>query len=98
MLKPNRLYRRSDFLKKVRHPDRTIADLISEGILVKVLKGLYYKPAKKFFGETVPDDFRLVNKVLGRGKFLLVYPHLFNSLNLANLQLFQFVKVKNILL
>jgi len=94
-IKPGSVYRRSDLVYYSAAIDRHLAQLTSEGTLVKMSQGLYYAPQKSKFGIVPPDDHQLVRCFFRDDDFLLLSPHIFNSLGLGLTQLYRHVWVYN---
>jgi hypothetical protein len=94
-IKLGEVYRRSDLACFSTAIDRHLATLTKEGILVKLLQGLYYSPKHSKFGITPPDDIALVTCFLKTKEFLLTSPNLYNALGLGLTQLYNTTWVYN---
>jgi hypothetical protein len=94
-IKQGQLYRRSDLEYYSTAIDRHLAQLVSEGALVKLNHGLYYSPRQSKFGMVPPDDHDLVKCFLKDDDFLLVSPNTFNALGLGLTQLYNTTWVYN---
>jgi hypothetical protein len=94
-IKQGQLYRRSDLEYYSTAIDRHLAQLVSEGALVKLNHGLYYSPRQSKFGMVPPDDHDLVKCFLKDDDFLLVSPNTFNTLGLGLSQLYNTTWVYN---
>lgn len=94
-IKKGQVYRRSDLEYYSTAIDRHLAQLVSEGTLVKLNQGLYYSPRQSKFGMVPPDDHDLVKCFLKDDDFLLVSPNTFNSLGLGMSQLYNTTWVYN---
>ena len=89
------VYRRSDLEYYSNSIDRHLAELTSEGILIKVSQGLYYAPRKSKFGVVPPDENALIERFLKDEDFLLVSPNAYNSLGFGLTQLYNITWVYN---
>jgi hypothetical protein len=94
-IKQGQVYRRSDLEYYSTAIDRHLAQLVSEGTLVKLNQGLYYSPRQSKFGMVPPDNHDLVKCFLKDDDFLLVSPNSFNSLGLGLSQLYNTTWVYN---
>ena len=94
-IRQGQLYRRSDLEYYSTAIDRHLAQLVSEGALVKLNHGLYYSPRQSKFGMVPPDDHDLVKCFLKDDDFLLVSPNTFNALGLGLTQLYNTTWVYN---
>lgn len=94
-IKQGQVYRRSDLEYYSTAIDRHLAQLVSEGTLVKLNQGLYYSPRQSKFGMVPPDNHDLVKCFLKDDDFLLVSPNTFNSLGLGLSQLYNTTWVYN---
>jgi hypothetical protein len=87
-LKRGSVYRRDDLTKWSTSVDRHLAQLVQEGTLEKLSQGLYYYPQKTAFGNTPPEEKKLLNSFLKDSRFLVTSPNLYNSLGLGTTQLY----------
>ncbi len=94
-IKQGQVYRRSDLEYYSTAIDRHLAQLVSEGTLVKLNQGLYYSPRQSKFGMVPPDDHDLVKCFLKDDDFLLISPNSFNALGLGLSQLYNTTWVYN---
>ena len=54
----------------------------------KIAHGLYYYPAKAYFGDIPPGDEKLVGAFLKSNDFLLTSPNFYNCLGVGTTQLY----------
>ena len=94
-IQPGKVYRRSDLEFFSSAIDRHLAQLLKEGVLVKMRQGLYYAPASSKFGQIPPDDLMLVESFLKDKNFLMVKPNAYNTLGLGLTQLYNITWVYN---
>jgi hypothetical protein len=94
-IQPGKVYRRSDLEFFSSAIDRHLAQLLKEGVLVKMRQGLYYAPASSKFGKIPPDDLMLVESFLKDKNFLMVKPNAYNTLGLGLTQLYNTTWVYN---
>jgi hypothetical protein len=94
-IKFGEVYRRSDLEYYSNSIDRHLAELTSEGVLVKVNQGLYYVPRKSKFGLVPPSDEKLIERFLKDEDFILLSPNSYNSLGLGLTQLYNITWVYN---
>ena len=94
-LRPGQVYRRSDFTKWSRSPDRHLAQLKTEGSLVKLRQGVYECPKSSRFGQLPANSNKLVKAFLMDDNFLLTSPNDYNTLNLGTTQLYNVQVVYN---
>jgi hypothetical protein len=94
-IKNGEVYRRSDLEYYSNSIDRHLAELTSEGILIKVSQGLYYAPRKSKFGVVPPSDHILIARFLKDEDFLLLSPNMYNSLGIGLTQLYNITWVYN---
>lgn len=94
-IQPGKVYRRSDLEFFSSAIDRHLAQLLKEGVLVKMRQGLYYAPASSKFGQIPPDDLMLVESFLKDKNFLMVKPNAYNTLGLGLTQLYNTTWVYN---
>ncbi|SHG48999.1 hypothetical protein SAMN05444372_106155 [Flavobacterium micromati] len=94
-IKPGKVYRRSDLEYYSTAIDRHLAQLIKEGVLVKLSQGLYYVPKQSKFGLVPPDDRCWVESFLKDDDFLMVSPNSYNALGLGLTQLYNTTWVYN---
>ncbi len=87
-LKRGSVYRRDDLAKWSTSVDRHLAQLVKEGVLEKLSQGLYYYPQKTVFGNTPPEEQKLLRSFLKNGRFLVTSPNSYNSLGLGTTQLY----------
>jgi len=87
-LKQGHLYRRSDVAEWSKSPDRHLAALVKAGTLEKVSQGLYYYPKPSAFGNTPPEESKLVQRFLKDDRFLITSPNAYNSLGVGTTQLY----------
>lgn len=94
-LRPGQLYRRMDLEKWSRSVDRDLAQLVNEGVLVKLRQGLYECPKQSRFGLLPATPDKLVRTFLKDGDYLLTSPNDYNSLGLGTTQLYNYQVVYN---
>ena len=94
-IKYGEVYRRFDLEYYSNWIDRHLAELTSEGILIKVSHGLYYAPRKSKFGVVPPSDHTLIDRFLKDEDFLLLSPNMYNSLGVGLTQLYNITWVYN---
>jgi hypothetical protein len=87
-LKEGEVYRRNDLAKWSTSVDRHLAALVKDGALQKLSQGLYFVPKSTVFGETPPEEARLVRSFLKDNRFLLTSPNAYNNLGLGTTQLY----------
>ena len=87
-LKPGRVYRRADLVQWSTAVDRHVAELVKEGVLEKLSKGIYHVPRKTVFGSAPPDEQELVRSFLKDDEFLITSPNAYNSLGVGTTQLY----------
>lgn len=87
-LKPGNVYRRDELTRWSTSVDRHLAELVKEGALEKLSQGLYYFPQKTAFGNTPPEETKLISSFLKDTRFLVTSPNLYNSLGLGTTQLY----------
>lgn len=87
-LKKGAVYRRSDFLSMTSNVDRNLRQLVEEGYLKKLQNGLYLCPETTVFGESLPDENKLLYKFLKDDHFVVYGLSVLNSLGLGTTQLY----------
>ena len=88
LLKPGKVYRRSELAQVSKTTDKHLASLLSEGTLQKLSRGIYYYPKKTVFGNTQPEGMDLVRAFLNNDRFLLTSFNAYNSLGVGTTQLY----------
>ena len=94
-LRQGHLYRRTDLEKWSGSIDRELAQLVSEGLLVKVRQGLYECPKQSRFGTLPSTPDKLVKTFLKDDDFLLTSPNDYNALGRGTTQLYNYQLVYN---
>jgi hypothetical protein len=94
-LKRGEVYRRTDLTKWSRAIDRHLRELLEDGTLKKLSRGLYYFPKKTAFGDAPPEEGVLVRGFLRDDRFLLTSPNAYNSLGVGTTQLYNTRTVYN---
>jgi len=94
-LRPGQVYRRSDLEKWSKSVDRDLANLVKEGTLEKVMRGLYEYPKKSRFGMLPPSPEKLVKAFLKDDHFLITSPNDYNALGMGTTQLYNVYYVYN---
>ena len=87
-LRPGRMYRRGDLLPWSHSVDRHLKDLVADGTLQKLRRGLYYSPRKLEFGEAPADEHELVKAFLKTNRFVITSPNAYNQLGVGTTQLY----------
>lgn len=87
-LKQGEAYRREDLVNFSTSIDRHLAELVGDGTLHKLSQGLFYYPKQSVFGQTPPDEKKLVRTFLKDDDFLLTSPNVYNSLGVGTTQLY----------
>ncbi|MCX6275359.1 MAG: hypothetical protein NTV09_09135 [Bacteroidetes bacterium] len=87
-LKRGEVYRRSDLAQWSKAVDRHVVTLVKNGTLQKLSTGLYYYPNTSLFGNTPPDEAKLVRNFLKDDYFLVTSPNDYNSLGVGTTQLY----------
>lgn len=64
MIRPGRVYRRSELEFYSTAVDRHLGQLTKAGVLKKLRQGLYYAPKESKFGPVPPEDKELVQQFL----------------------------------
>jgi hypothetical protein len=95
IIKPGRVYRRSELEFYSTAVDRHLGQLTKAGVLKRLRQGLYYAPKESKFGVVPPEDKELVQQFLKDENFLLLSPNAYNSLGLGTTQLYNVVWVYN---
>lgn len=94
-LKPGQVYRRNDLEKWSRSVDRDVADLVNEGVLVKVRQGIYQCPQRSRFGVLPASTDKLLTSFLKDDDYLVTSPNDYNTLGLGTTQLYNYQVVYN---
>lgn len=87
-LKPGQVYRRADLTQWSNAIDRHLKQLVEDGTLKKMSRGVYAYPKETSFGKAVPEDRKLVNAFLKSNDFLLFSPNDYNRLGVGTTQLY----------
>lgn len=87
-LKVGHVYRREDLCKWSTAIDRHLEELVENGQLEKLARGLYYVPKTSVFGKVPPAENFIIEGFLKDDRFLLVSPNLYNTLGLGTTQLY----------
>lgn len=87
-LSEGHVYRRNDLIKWSKSVDRHLKALLDDGTLNKLRQGVYHFPKKSAFGNTPPEEQRLVRAFLKDDRFLLTSPNVYNSLGVGTTQLY----------
>jgi len=87
-LKPGQVYRRADLEQWSKAVDRHLRQLLDDGTLEKLSQGVYHYPKQSTFGETPPEDEKLVRTFLKDDRFLLTSPNAYNALGVGTTQLY----------
>lgn len=87
-LKPGQVYRRDDLSKWSTAVDRHLKQLVEDGTLQKMARGLYYYTGKASFGDIPPRVENLVGAFLKSNDFLLTSPNFYNCLGVGTTQLY----------
>ena len=94
-LRRGRVYRRTDLLTWSNAVDRHLKQLMEEGTLTKLARGLYYYPKQASLGPVPAEDDVLIRAFLKDHRFLLTSPNLYNSLRVGLTQLYNTTWVYN---
>jgi len=94
-LRRGTVYRRSDLTQLSKSIDRHLAELLDDGTLQKVSRGLYYFPEQSNFGPVPPDERNLMRGFLKGERFLITSPNAYNSLGVGTTQLYNVKIVYN---
>lgn len=89
------VYRRADFLSLSNSVDRHLKQLVEEGVLTKLARGLCYYPKQSVFGAVPARDKKLVSAFLKDHCFLLTSPNAYNTLGVGLTQLYNTTWVYN---
>ena len=87
-LKPGQVYRRVQLARHTKTVDRHLQELVNEGTLQKVSRGVYYCPKKTSFGEAPPEEEKLVQVFLKDDEFYVTSLNSYNSLGVGTTQLY----------
>ena len=87
-LRRGNVYRRADLEQWSTAVDRHLGQLMDEGTLQKLSRGLYYYPKESVYGPTPPDETNLVRSFLKDDDFLITSPNAYNSLGVGTTQLY----------
>lgn len=88
-----KVYRREDLQPEAK---RCLFDLVSEGILQRISRGLYYCPQHTDFGIAPPEDRELIRAFLRDDPFLLISFNDYNALGIRTTQLYNEQRVYNL--
>ena len=94
-LKPGVVYRRRDLTALSTNLDRHLKELLNEGSLRKLQRGLYWYPENSPFGEAPAGEEELLRTFLRSKEFLAYSANTFNSLGLGTTQLYNVRTVLN---
>jgi hypothetical protein len=87
-LRPGKFYRRNNLAKWSKSLDRHVNLLLSESLLQKVSRGLYYCPKNSAFGAVPPEEKALIREFLQDDRFLITSPNVYNGLGIGTTQLY----------
>jgi len=87
-LRLGQVYSCKDLAKWSNAVDRHVRELMDEGRLEKVRRGLYMTPRKTKFGTAAAKPEKLVEAFLGDDRFLMVSPNAYNGLGVGTTQLY----------
>lgn len=87
-LKKGEVFRKEDFARWTKVVDRNLRELLAEGTLEKIARGIYHYPRETVFGKIPPDEEKLVGAFLRDNRFLITSPNIYNSLGLGTTQLY----------
>lgn len=94
-LKPGGVYRRTELANWSKSVDRHLEELVADGTLKKLSRGVYHVPKETAFGKTPPDESTLVQSFLKDDRFLLTSNNAYNNLGLGTTQLYNEQTVYN---
>jgi hypothetical protein len=87
-LEPGRIYRRKDLIQYSSNLDRYLPQLVEEGVLHKVKRGIYACPTNTAFGKALPNEQQLLKTFLRDEHFVVFSLSAFNALGLGTTQLY----------
>src|SRR5215467_4900714 len=94
-LRPGQVYRRAELAQCSPAIDRHLKQLVDDGTLTKVARGLYAYPKQTAFGKAPAEDDKLVKTFLKDDRFLLASPNAYNTLGVGTTQLYDKTVVYN---
>ncbi len=94
-LRPGQVYRRADLAQWSNAVDRHVKQLLNDGSLTKLARGLYLCPKETVFGKAPAEDHKLVETFLKDHRFLLASPNAYNKLGVGTTQLYNKTVVYN---
>ena len=94
-LRPGQVYRRQQLARLSASVDRHLGQLLIEGRLERVARGLYMVPRKTRFGRAPAKPEKLVEGFLGSDRCLIVSPNAVNGLGVGTTQLYNEPVVSN---
>lgn len=94
-IRKGRVYRREDLAKYSKSIDRHLAELVEEGLLIKLTQGLYHAPKVTSFGIAPPDEDELIKAYLKGDDYLVTSPNYYNALGLGTTQLYNTKRIYN---
>ncbi len=87
-LKPGKVYRKSELSKYPNSINRRLNELVKEGIIHKLSRGLYYYPKITDFGVVPPTEKILLSAFLKTDNYLVILPNDYNTLGVGTTQLY----------
>jgi len=87
-LVPGKVYRRKELTKLSTNLDRYLPQMVEQGLLRKLSRGLYSCPEQTVFGEAPPNESELLRTFLRDDHFVVFSPSIFNTLGLGTTQLY----------
>jgi hypothetical protein len=94
-LEPGRVYRTRDLAQWSKNPPRLAKRLVSEGVLVPMMHGLFACPKRGRFGVVPPSDEEFMRAFLDGSPFVFTGPHRWNALGLGTTAMFATTLVYN---
>jgi hypothetical protein len=94
-LRPGQVYRREDLAQWSHSVDRHLTQLVDDGTLIRLARGLYLAPKETVFGKAPAEDDKLVKTFLKDHRFLLASPNAYNGLGVGTTQLYDKTVVYN---
>jgi hypothetical protein len=95
-LRPGQVYRREDLAQWSQSIDRHLKELLDDGTLTRLARGLYLSAKETVFGKAPAEDDKLVKTFLRDHRFLLASPNAYNKLGVGTTQLYDKTVVYNL--
>lgn len=94
-LEPGRVYRTRDLARWTSNPPRLARQLVREGALTRLSRGLFASPTPSRFGPAPPTDTALLRGFLHNSPFVVTGPERWNALGLGTTAVFPSTLVYN---